>query len=275
MGQFLGRNAERTRGDLKESFSIGPDSAVSIPTSAASAIPTLEAFRAACFAAGQRLLDLFTVALEIKDDRAYFRSRHTYGHNESLRLLHYPSFPKGAANDDAGQDGKTQWASLKVGSKDIRAGQHQDFGSNTLLFQSPPADDGSPTAVEGLELFVRRDDGPDVSPDGSGGKGWWIAAPKPEGVDEGGSMLVNVGVSMEAWSGGQFKATYHRVRRPSGAISALGPCMQLTRALSPSPTGHLPDAARSRAGHHPPRPAVCRRASLPCNSLRVVCAVFN
>ena len=62
---------------------------------------------------------------------------------------------------------------------------------STLLFQSPPSADGSATAVEGLEIFVRREDGIDIVPDGSGDKGWWVPAPKPEGVSEGGSILVN------------------------------------------------------------------------------------
>jgi hypothetical protein len=61
----------------------------------------------------------------------------------------------------------------------------------TLLFQSPPGEDGTDTAVEGLEIFVVREDGDDEAPDGSGRKGWWVPAPKPEGVSEGGSILVN------------------------------------------------------------------------------------
>lgn len=115
----------------RRSFSIGPDSAVSIPPSASSAISTLEAFRVACHTAGLRLVDLFTLALDIPD-KDYFRSRHSYGKNESLRLLHYPSFPKGGESDE-GQDGKTKWEEMRVGEKDIRAGAHQDFGSWCVL----------------------------------------------------------------------------------------------------------------------------------------------
>lgn len=115
----------------RRSFSIGPDSAVSIPPSGSSAISTLEAFRLACHTAGLRLVDLFTLALDIPD-KDYFRSRHSYGKNESLRLLHYPSFPKGGESDE-GQDGKTKWEEMRVGEKDIRAGAHQDFGSWCVL----------------------------------------------------------------------------------------------------------------------------------------------
>lgn len=62
---------------------------------------------------------------------------------------------------------------------------------STLLFQSPPGEDGTDTAVEGLEIFVAREDGDAEAPDGTGRKGWWVPAPKPEGVSEGGSILVN------------------------------------------------------------------------------------
>ena len=62
---------------------------------------------------------------------------------------------------------------------------------STLLFQSPPEVDGTDTAVDGLEIFVRRPDGDAIAPDGSGDKGWWLPAPKPKGTGGGGSILVN------------------------------------------------------------------------------------
>lgn len=43
---------------------------------------------------------------------------------------------------------------------------------STLLFQSPPGEDGTDTAVEGLEIFVAREDGDAEAPDGTGRKGW-------------------------------------------------------------------------------------------------------
>ncbi|RSH82184.1 hypothetical protein EHS25_006117 [Saitozyma podzolica] len=220
MGQTTGDKSKRLRGDLKESFSIGPNTAVSIPQSNAHSDPTivnrLEEFREACFETGLRLLDLFTIALKTPDDDpAYFRGKHSYGNNESLRLIHYPAFPRASADEQGAQTKATGWEDLRIGDKDIRAGAHQDFGSATLLFQSPPGEDGTDTAVEGLEIFVVREDGDAEAPDGSGRKGWWVPTPKPEGVSEGGSILVNVGVSMEIWSGTQFRATWHRVVCPN------------------------------------------------------------
>lgn len=91
-------------------------------------MPLLSAFRKSCHEAANDLLDLFTIALKIENDPSYFRSRHTYGGSESLRLLSYPPLPQGGASDIE-QDAKTEWAKLKVGEKDIRAGAHQDFGS--------------------------------------------------------------------------------------------------------------------------------------------------
>lgn len=134
MGQTTGDKSKRLRGDLKESFSIGPNTAVSIPQSSVHSDPTivnrLEEFREACFETGLRLLDLFTTALKTPDDDpAYFRSKHSYGNNESLRLIHYPAFPRASADEEGAQTKATGWEDLRIGDKDIRAGAHQDFGS--------------------------------------------------------------------------------------------------------------------------------------------------
>ncbi|KAK8869510.1 hypothetical protein IAR55_000075 [Kwoniella newhampshirensis] len=225
MGQTTGAKAHRFRGDLKESFSIGPTTSSSLPSSLPdeSLIPKVEAFRQSCFSCGLRLLDLFTLALKTpEDDPTYFRSKHTYHNNESLRLIHYPAFPRAAPDEENSQGKTTKWGELKIGEKDIRAGAHQDFGSATLLFQSPPDETGRATAVEGLEIFVAREDGPAEAPDDTGRKGWWVPAPAPTDVTAGGSILVNVGASMEIWSGGQFKATWHRVVCPSPPDLAPG-----------------------------------------------------
>nr|XP_031861064.1 uncharacterized protein CI109_003424 [Kwoniella shandongensis]KAA5528136.1 hypothetical protein CI109_003424 [Kwoniella shandongensis] len=227
MGQTTGAKAHRFRGDLKESFSIGPSTISSVPANIpdTTLIGQLEDFRQSCFDCGLRLLDLFTLALKTPEgDPSYFRSKHTYHNNESLRLIHYPAFPR-ASKDEEGVQGKsTNWGELKIGEKDIRAVVELTFGGmhRTLLFQSPPTEAGQPTAVEGLEIFVARPDGPAEAPDGSGRKGWWIPAPAPKDVTDGGSILVNVGASMEIWSGGQFKATWHRVVCPNPPDLAAG-----------------------------------------------------
>ena len=130
MGQTTGDRSERVRGDIKESFSIGSDTLASIPSASAALAPRLNAFRQACFACGTRLLDLFTIALGYPEgDDRYFSRRHTYGHNESLRLINYPAFPRAKADEVEKQGGQTRWDELKIGEKDLRAGAHQDFGS--------------------------------------------------------------------------------------------------------------------------------------------------
>lgn len=91
--------------------------------------------------------------------------------DNTLRLLHYPAVPKSVFRDNPLQ---------------VRAGEHSDYGSITLLFQD---------ASGGLEV---------KSP-----KGTWVrATPIP------GTIVVNAGDLLSRWSNDEIKSTKHRVIQP-------------------------------------------------------------
>ena len=126
----------------------------------------LLAFLAECGDMVERLLGALEEALGVSD--ALFR-RHHRRRNYTMRLLRYPAVTTPVK---PGQD---------------RCGEHTDWGTVTLLFQS-----GEP----GLE--ARRRDGE-----------WVAAAPVP------GAVLVNVGDQLEAWTAGACASAPHRVRAHS------------------------------------------------------------
>ncbi len=107
----------------------------------------------------------YAIALELSED--FFTIRHNEQHH-TLRLLHYPS--KSQISPKQGQ---------------IRAGEHSDYGSITLLFQE----------TEGLEIQTAS--------------GEWIAAPVISGT-----VVVNTGDLMQRWTNHVFCSTKHRVTVP-------------------------------------------------------------
>lgn len=101
----------------------------------------------------------------------YFFDSFTDGGDNTLRLLHYPPVKKSV------------W---KKNPNQVRAGEHSDYGSITLLFQ----DD-----IGGLEV---------KSP-----KGTWVrATPIP------GTIVVNAGDLLSRWSNDLIRSTNHRVIQP-------------------------------------------------------------
>ena len=70
----------------------------------------------------------------------------------------------------------------------LRAGEHSDYGSITLLLQDQ---------IGGLEVRTRQGD--------------WIAAPP---IDD--TIVVNVGDAMQRWTGDRLTSTPHRVTVPGG-----------------------------------------------------------
>lgn len=110
------------------------------------------------------------IALGMGLDEAFFDSYTDAGDN-TLRLLHYPSVKKRVWRDNPGQ---------------VRAGEHSDYGSITLLFQD---------AVGGLEV---------KSP-----KGTWVRATPIEGT-----IVVNAGDLLQRWSNDRIVSTNHRVIQP-------------------------------------------------------------
>lgn len=101
---------------------------------------------------------------------SYFDPYTSAGDN-TLRLLHYPSTPA---------------STFAANTLQVRAGEHTDYGSITLLFQDTRG---------GLQV---------KSPDGS----FVNATPIP------GTVVVNAGDLLARWSNGRIKSTLHRVVEP-------------------------------------------------------------
>ena len=169
--------------DLKENFSVGPNATPPAGISSDEALfvysenqwpQNPENFKQAwetCYEAmsllSMRLMKLFALALELPQN--YFDDflRQPIS---ALRANHYPSLKK-----------KT------VLPGQLRAGEHSDYGSLTLLFQ----EEGS----SGLEILNRQ-------------KEWIPVTPcKPD-------LVVNLGDLMENWTNGRWISTLHRVVAP-------------------------------------------------------------
>jgi isopenicillin N synthase-like dioxygenase len=158
-------------GDLKEAFNLNiannyENTPLSPTPISINQEPLIIAFYQACTELANTVLEALALALELPV--AFFTIRHNQ-HHHTLRLLHYPplqTLPK------AGQ---------------VRAGEHSDYGSITLLFQDE---------VGGLEVQTKN--------------GEWIAAPTiPD------TVIVNTGDLMQRWTNDIFRSTKHRVMVPN------------------------------------------------------------
>ncbi|MBD2450353.1 isopenicillin N synthase family oxygenase [Nostoc sp. FACHB-152] len=164
---YVGIERERLNpdqpGDLKEAFNFSKTELGSLQLPANH--PCILIFYQDCTELANKILQAFALALELPDD--FFIIRH-HQQNHTLRLLHYPPLQ----------------TPPKLGQ--VRAGEHSDYGSITLLFQ----DD-----VGGLEVQTTA--------------GEWIAAPTiPD------TVLVNTGDLMQRWTNDVFCSTKHRVMIP-------------------------------------------------------------
>jgi isopenicillin N synthase-like dioxygenase len=113
------------------------------------------------------VLEALALALELPE--SFFADRH--GDNLFLRLLHYPPLE------------------ASIAPQQLRAGEHTDYGSITLLFQDQTG---------GLEVWTGRK---------------WLAAPTiPQ------TVLVNIGDAMQRWTNDTLRSTAHRVINPVGAM---------------------------------------------------------
>jgi isopenicillin N synthase-like dioxygenase len=110
------------------------------------------------------------IALGMGLDEHFFDA-YTNGGDNNLRLLHYPAVLKSVFKNNPDQ---------------VRAGEHSDYGSITLLFQDQ---------VGGLEVR---------SP-----KGTFVRAKPIEGT-----VVVNAGDLMSRWSNDAIRSTRHRVVQP-------------------------------------------------------------
>ncbi|MEH2067316.1 MAG: 2-oxoglutarate and iron-dependent oxygenase domain-containing protein [Nostoc sp.] len=153
------RLAPNQPGDLKEAFNVSKQGAVVIDAS-------IVVFYHSCTQLANTVLQTFALTLELPED--FFTTRHNR-HNHTLRALHYPPLQ----------------TPPKPGQ--VRAGEHSDYGSITLLFQ----DD-----IGGLEVRTTA--------------GEWIgAAAIPD------TVIVNTGDLMQRWTNHVFCSTKHRVMIPN------------------------------------------------------------
>ncbi|RCJ33923.1 2OG-Fe(II) oxygenase, partial [Nostoc sp. ATCC 53789] len=146
-------------GDLKEAFNVNKEGTVRMDAS-------IVGFYESCTKLANTILQIFALALELPED--FLTTKHNQ-YNHTLRLLHYPPLQ----------------TSPKPGQ--VRAGEHSDYGSITLLFQDE---------VSGLE--VRTTDGE-----------WIEAAAIPD------TVIVNTGDLMQRWTNHVFCSTHHRVMIPN------------------------------------------------------------
>lgn len=161
--------------DLKESFEIGREGEPNHPNMWPTSDATAQGFK-------EFMIDFFTqckelhievmraIAVGMGIDEGYF-DEFTDGGDNTLRLLHYPSVAKSV---------------FAANNMQVRAGEHTDYGSITLLFQ----DD-----CGGLQV---------KSPDGT----FVDATPIP------GTVVVNAGDLLARWSNDTIKSTMHRVVEP-------------------------------------------------------------
>lgn len=161
--------------DLKESMEIGRDGVPDQPNMWPDKFDeqgkqfrsTMSDFFERCKLLHMEVMRAIAVAMRL--DRSYFDGFTDKGDN-TLRLLHYPPVPASAFS--------------KAGT--VRAGEHSDYGSITLLFQ-----DGH----GGLQV---------MSPNGN----YIDATPIP------GTIVVNAGDLLARWSSDSIKSTKHRVVQP-------------------------------------------------------------
>lgn len=163
-------------GDLKEAFNVGKEdnftgdkSSIIInqwPAGQDKFRETVLEFYQDCSKVAHTILQAFAIALQLPE--SFFILNHT-DQNHTLRLLHYPALNQPPL---PGQ---------------VRAGEHTDYGSITLLFQDE---------VGGLEVCTAD--------------GEWIAAPSIPGT-----IVVNTGDLMQRWTNHIFCSTKHRVMVPA------------------------------------------------------------
>ena len=151
-------------GDLKEAYNIGLELDKWLEGNEYFGQTILDFF-SACNAAAMNLCEAMAIALGLSE--SFFADKHDR-YDNTLRLLNYPPIEQIPS------------------PQQLRAGEHSDYGSFTLLFQD---------AVGGLE--VRN------------AKGEWLEAPF---MTE--TVLVNTGDLMQRWTNHVFCSTKHRVRIP-------------------------------------------------------------
>ncbi|KAI9718386.1 MAG: hypothetical protein M1812_004107 [Candelaria pacifica] len=162
--------------DLKESMEIGREGVPGLPNNWPDRFDAQgEAFKGVmqefwlkCHSLQMEVMRSMALGLGLQLE---FFDEYVDGGDNNLRLLHYPAVEKSVFTKNKGQ---------------VRAGEHSDYGSITLLFQ----DDRG-----GLQV---------LSPDGT----FVNATPIPD------TIVVNAGDLMARWSNNTIKSTKHRVVEP-------------------------------------------------------------
>ena len=181
---LAGSIGKHTPPDLKESFSIGPlcrsadfsvfDDQESVFRYAPNQWPRKPAeFRAAWSAYYEEMeklaatiMCIFALALELPEN---FFADKIDQHTSAMRALNYPDL------------------SAPPAPYQLRAGEHSDYGSLTILLTEP--------APGGLEIFTTH--------------GTWLEVPVLEG-----SLIINIGDLMARWTNDRWVSTLHRVPCP-------------------------------------------------------------
>ncbi|KAK1913924.1 hypothetical protein P3342_007170 [Pyrenophora teres f. teres] len=163
--------------DLKESMEIGRDDQPEMPNMWPSGDEAAKEFREQMMGFFETCKNLHmqimrAIALGMGIEETWFDSFTDAGDN-TLRLLHYPGVSKSIFKRNDGQE-------------QVRAGEHSDYGSVTLLFQD---------ARGGLQVR---------SP-----KGTFVDATPIEGT-----IVINAGDLLARWSNDTIKSTKHRVMEP-------------------------------------------------------------
>ncbi|PGH36895.1 hypothetical protein GX50_00129 [[Emmonsia] crescens] len=162
--------------DLKESIEIGREDEDGCPNQWPDKIDDkgseftgiMKAFFLTCKELHIKIMRAIALGMCLPE---HFFDEFTDGGDNTLRLLHYPSVPKSIFKSNEGQ---------------VRAGEHSDYGSITLLFQD---------ARGGLQVRSPR--------------GTFIDA-----VPIADTIVINAGDLLARWANDQIKSTLHRVVEP-------------------------------------------------------------
>uniref|UniRef100_UPI0037E93394 uncharacterized protein n=1 Tax=Semicossyphus pulcher TaxID=241346 RepID=UPI0037E93394 len=167
----------RRPGDLKESFNVAslhPD--IKWPSGAVKSFQEIQtSFFQRCKELSLRVLRVIAHSLDL-DPEVFFSAHRYIGTNENgstLRSLYYPP-----VNSEEAKEGQ------------VRCGEHSDYGTITLLFQSS----------EGLQVLSCS--------------GEFINAPSIPGT-----VLLNIADLMQRWTSDRFVSVLHRVLLPPAGDS--------------------------------------------------------
>ncbi|KFA52299.1 hypothetical protein S40293_00624 [Stachybotrys chartarum IBT 40293] len=212
------RNPSQT--DLKENFGWGRfrtsdgecETTQPLPPSVERYREEIIAFDNKCFEASLRVLDILSRAFDLPEN--FFRSTHKDAGSNGLAFLNYPALQRPPTGDDirAGSHKVTRKISSSLRSIPNETWQ---WGDITLLFQEQ---NGQP----GLQVYLPTQDAKKqkgmqlIQGDVDLTSGTWIFAPIVPNT-----ILVNVGLTLEAMTDGLCKANVHRVIFPKAAENEL------------------------------------------------------